>query len=387
MKLKNSLLIIFAVMVLLLAIQTIPVTAASGETFTGEPLCLPGIYRQQPVDCLALGPSDFLTSLDTKGISFPLKPLPSYNPDPALTLSPVPYLKVGENAFPVYNSLEDARARSSSRYLEAGMKYLAMSERQDLEDGVYYRLANGLWIEAGEANTECCIYSGRFQGLLFYQNPTNSFGWIIDVADVLSAPGYSSEPTGQTLLRENVVQIYDMVEANGTDWYMIGWNQWVERRKIRQFHVNLTPPEGVDNGRWIEVNLYEQTLGIYENNKLVFATLIASGVEPFYTRPGLFQIYKKLEKGNMSGAFEADRSDFYYLEDVPYTLYYDEARALHGAYWRTLFGYPQSHGCVNLSIGDSHIVYDWANDGDWVYVWDPSGETPTDPDFYGAGGA
>ncbi|MHB8134566.1 MAG: L,D-transpeptidase [Anaerolineaceae bacterium] len=387
MKLKNTLMIFFAVMILLLAIQTIPVIAASGETFTGEPLCLPGIYRQQPDDCLALGPSDFLTDLDAKGIHFPLRPLPSHDPDPALTLSPVPYLKVGENAFPVYNSLEDAKARSSSRYLEAGMKYLAMSERLDLEDGVYYRLANGLWIEAGEANTECCIYSGRFQGLLFYQNPTNSFGWIIDATDVLSAPGYSSEPTGQKLSRENVVQIYDMVEANGTDWYMIGWNQWVERRKIRQFHVNTIAPEGVDNGRWIEVNLYEQTLGIYEDNKLVFATLIASGVEPFYTRPGLFQIYKKLEKGNMSGAFESDRSDFYYLEDVPFTLYYDEARALHGAYWRTLFGYPQSHGCVNLSIGDSQIVYNWANVGDWVYVWDPSGETPTDPDFYGAGGA
>ena len=89
----------------------------------------------------------------------------------------------------------------------------------------------------------------------------------------------------------------------------------------------------------------------------------------------------------MSGSFEADRSDYYYLEDVPWTMYFDDKRALHGAYWRAWFGYPGTHGCVNFSIGDAKWLYDWANVGDYVYVWDPSGETPTDPSFYGAGGA
>jgi len=89
----------------------------------------------------------------------------------------------------------------------------------------------------------------------------------------------------------------------------------------------------------------------------------------------------------MSGAFEADRSDFYYLEDVPWTMYFDQARALHGAYWRQWFGWPGTHGCVNLTIGDARWLYDWAVEGDWVYVWDPSGETPSDPSLYGPGGA
>ncbi len=87
----------------------------------------------------------------------------------------------------------------------------------------------------------------------------------------------------------------------------------------------------------------------------------------------------------MRGAFEADRSDFYYLQEVPWTMYYDEACALHGAYWRTRFGFPQSHGCVNLAPGDAHWLYNWAKVGDWVYVWDPSGKTPTDPAAYSAG--
>ena len=89
----------------------------------------------------------------------------------------------------------------------------------------------------------------------------------------------------------------------------------------------------------------------------------------------------------MSGAFEADKSDYYYLEDVPWTMYFDQARAIHGAYWRAMFGYEQSHGCVNMSVGDAHWVYDWAKEGDWVFVHDPSGATPTDPKFYTNGGA
>ena len=160
----------------------------------------------------------------------------------------------------------------------------------------------------------------------------------------------------------------------------------IEHRFIARVIPNYTRPEGVPVDKWIEVNLYEQTLSAYENGKLVFATLISSGTPPFYTKPGVFQVYKKLEFDPMYGTFELDRSDYYYLEEVPYIMYYDDLRALHGAYWQTLLGYQRSHGCVNLSVADSHWLYDWANEGDYVYVWDPSGETPTDPSFYGAGG-
>jgi lipoprotein-anchoring transpeptidase ErfK/SrfK len=148
--------------------------------------------------------------------------------------------------------------------------------------------------------------------------------------------------------------------------------------------VNPHPPEGVDNGRWIEVNLAEQTVSVYDNYNLVFATVVATGVEPLYTRPGLFQIYEKHEATVMT---TSDPNDFYYLDDVPWTMYFDKARALHGAYWRAKLGIAQSHGCVNLSVGDARWLFEWAHEGDWVYAWDPTGQTPTDPSFYGDGGA
>jgi len=201
-------------------------------------------------------------------------------------------------------------------------------------------------------------------------------------------PGVDIEDfTGRTLYNHDLVWVYDEAEANGMDWYRVGPDEWVPANVIARVIPNTTPPEGVDSDRWIEVNLHEQTVAVYDNYELVFATLIASGLDPFWTRPGLFQIYDKLDTTPMRGSFEADRSDAYYLEDVPWTMYFDEARAFHGAYWRANLGFPQSHGCVNMSIGDSRWLFDWAEVGDWVYVWDPSGKTPIDEEFYGEGGA
>jgi lipoprotein-anchoring transpeptidase ErfK/SrfK len=175
------------------------------------------------------------------------------------------------------------------------------------------------------------------------------------------------------------MNVYTTQVIDNEEWYMIGPDQWVEGRKVARVIPNTTPQQGITTNRWIDVDLAEQTLAVYENNQLVFATVIATGLEPFWTRPGLFQIFQKKETETMRNN---DPSDFYYLDNVPWTMYFDGARALHGAYWRTRFGYPQSHGCVNLSVGDAHWLFNWAIEGDWVYVHDSTGKTPTDPALY-----
>ncbi len=196
----------------------------------------------------------------------------------------------------------------------------------------------------------------------------------------------NGELSGRLLNLYEIVQVFSEETVNETRWYMIGPDEWVEARFVARVIPNTTPPDGIAGDRWIEVNLAEQTLSVYDQRQLVFATLIASGSEPFWTRPGVFQIYEIHETAPMSGSFESDLSDAYYLEDVPFILYYDGARALHGAYWRAKMGFPQSHGCVNLTVADAHWIYNWAKVDDWVYVWDPSGQTPTDPELYKGGG-
>lgn len=358
-----------------------PETPAAVEPYEGLPLCVPGVYLVTPVDCLPLGPSSTLTQWANRGMTLPLRPLPASHPDFSYTVLDQKYAKLNvqpgvEAAY--YPNLESAVANwGALRTLPPGQTLYITYENVSYYYGNPY-LANkrGEWIRASPTTFS------TFQGLLFKQQPFNDFGWIIDAVSPYRKPSIYGEKVNVGLNRGDVVQVYDKVEAEGTAWYMIKPGQWVDRNKIRVITPSLAAPEGVDNGRWIEINLHEQTLSVYEENHLVFATLVATGFEPYYTRPGLFQVREKKVLETMTGAFATGKVDYYLLENVPWTMYYDGPRAMHGAYWRAMFGYEQSHGCVNLSVGDSHWLYDWAAVGDWVYVWDPSGKTPTDPEFY-----
>jgi len=351
------------------------------HSYIGLPICPPGIYLAQPVDCLPYGPSVKLTAWAQKGLVLPPRPLPVESPDSNLVALDRLYAKL--NILPgtvaaYYPNLESAYLGTGAlKKLPPGKSlYITYRNKSIYQQNTYLQNEQDEWIRASPTT-----YS-EFQGLIFKRTPNTQFGWIIDPTNPVREPSILAKIAGQPLARETVVQVYDQVEAEGTTWYMIGFNQWVDRNKIRVVSPNTVPPDGVDNGRWIEVDLYQQTLAVYENNQLIFATLISTGYDPYYTQPGLFQVREKKEFETMEGAFATGKVDYYLLEDVPWTMYYDGPRALHGAYWRSKFGSELSHGCINLSVGDSHWLYDWADVGDYVYVWDPSGLTPTDPAFY-----
>jgi hypothetical protein len=348
------------------------------------PLCLPNDEQLVNEDCLAQGPAGALQTLAEKGINFPQKPIyASYTPYD-LSYVPFNYAKVKEEEVPLYATLEDVEKRKPTNHLAAGrIKYVSVSNRTETNKGVFYQIATTEWISADDVSR---VGAPNFQGYLFKENPDFTFGWIINETTSRSAPGYDAPETQHKYWRMDPVHFYDSRVINDVEWVMIGAGQWVEHRNTARVIPNYATPQGVTGDRWIEVNLYEQVLTVYENGKLLFATLISTGVDPFFTQPGVFQVTEKLEHDVMYGAFEADRSDYYYLEEVPYIMYYDQRRALHGAYWQSLLGYQRSHGCVNLSVADAHWLYDWANVGEFVYVWDPSGKTPTDPAFYGSGG-
>ncbi len=370
---------------------------ASAETLGGDatqvnitppyfdlPLCQPGSYPNSTLDCLPYGASESITKMQDMGIPYPIKLIPAEKPDRMLGAIPVLIARINleeDMPAPLYESYEDAIIQANPvRYVDPGrLRYISYFDRIDYKGKAYVRMTSGEWLRAGP------IAYTDFQGLAFQANPINDFGWIIDQTPGYFEPSFAAEKTGSTYIREDVVQIYQVLQAEGVNWYLINPGEWVNSIQTRRAY--FAPDQVEDPGitRWISIDLQEQILYVYERGDLQFATLIASGMEPFYTQPGLFQIYQKKPIETMQGAFEADRSDFYYLEDVPWTMYYDQSRALHGSYWRTFFGYPQSHGCINLSPGDAHWLFDWANEGDWVYVYDPSGKTPTDPNLYGPG--
>ncbi len=353
-------------------------TDAGNEIESGAVVCPPDVYFEPPGDCLAIGPSEYLTEMAKLGLTIPQRPLPARKPDSALTQLSYLYFRLDEDNVPILSGPDGV---PTGQTFAPGFVYVSYIDRVDTGHGIYYMLQSGGWIPG--KGSRIGEYS-RFQGLEFQSTPTTAFAWplpfYVDSIPIRTAPGYNAPLTDRILYPYvDIVRVYATQSADGVDWNMIGPNEWVEARIMAMVTPVKTPPEGVTTERWIDVDLAEQTLAVYDNNQLVFATVIASGLEPFWTRPGLFQIYQKKETETMRNS---NPTDFYYLDNVPWTMYFDKARALHGAYWRTRFGYPQSHGCINLSIGDSHWLFNWAREGDYVYVHDPSGLTPTDPALY-----
>jgi len=353
---------------------------ADGPGDGSLPLCPPDLFFDISQDCNPSGPTAYLLNMAEKGITFPETPLPSHKPDPALSDVEYKYAYVSSNRAPIFQTLNDAINENKSkivRWITPGFNYVSISQ-SEYSRGKYFHYTGIGWMSADDlVITDVPL----FQGMEFTETPKNDFGWVLSMfspggkAETKYSPGYENDDyTGRYLEHQQLVQIYDVKTIDNWDWYLIGPDEWVIQTAVAKISPRTGPPEGMTWDRWIEVNLYEQTIAVYDDRELVFATLIASGVNPFYTYPGIFRIEEKEDVTRMR--WLTDPSIAYNLESVPWTMYFDENRAFHGAYWRASLGYPQSHGCVNMSVGDSHWLYNWANIGDRVYVYDPSGKTP-----------
>ncbi len=363
--------------------------AAQSDGGQGEALCPPSGEYDRPLGCAPLGSAAYVDDWAAQGVTFPLTPPPGVPIEAKWFSIPIKvhyaYVK-GEKARMYHlkgNTIDTSKTAKTypPGFVYVSYDWVAYSGRRQI-----FRVdaENNLWMLGRDLTP---VTPSSFRGVRLRETPSRPFGWIVanNIYPRLT-PGLKQPQAPHPLRRYTVIQVYAQREVDGMTWYMIAPHRWVNQRWVGLVFPRQEPPEGVTTTRWIEINLFEQTLAAYEGNRMVFATLVSTGAPPFWTRPGLFSIYEKHALTDMRGSFEADRSDYYMLEDVPWTMYFDESRALHGAYWHDFFGYPTSHGCVNLTIADAHWLFEWAQVGDQVYVWDPSGQTPTDPDLYGSGG-
>lgn len=109
----------------------------------------------------------------------------------------------------------------------------------------------------------------------------------------------------------------------------------------------------------IEVDLTTQRLYAYDGQTIKHIFAISSGNPWTPTVTGEFYIWGKVKSQRMRGGSVADGS-YYDLPNVPYVMFFYKGYSFHGAYWHNDFGFPRSHGCVNLSIADAKTLYYWA---------------------------
>ena len=122
----------------------------------------------------------------------------------------------------------------------------------------------------------------------------------------------------------------------------------------------FTPPPG---GRWIEVDISDQSLTAWDGDRIFMQTQISSGRAETPTVAGVFSVERKIERQRMVGPG-------YDLPNVTSVMYFFLNYAIHAAYWHDDFGNVASHGCVNMRVDEAAALFDWAEVGTPVYVHD-----------------
>jgi hypothetical protein len=130
--------------------------------------------------------------------------------------------------------------------------------------------------------------------------------------------------------------------------------------------VNVGAEAPANGERWIEINLSSQYMIAWQGDVPVMETYVSTGRPGFDTPPGTFYINTKLPSDDMEGVLGGE---YYNVPAVPDVMYFtDVGHAIHGTYWHNNFGAVMSHGCVNVPMGTSTWLYNWASVGTRVEI-------------------
>lgn len=253
-------------------------------------------------------------------------------------------------AFTIYS----APNGEASQNLSGGYTFVTVYEVH----GDWAKVGDDQWVKLDILSEP--VSPSRFSGALL---PTEgelpyTVAWTLTHLRGSKTPGGAEAADNLFRYRYTRVYIYDTVAVDGYNWYQIGADQWVHQFKLAKI-LPVARRDDIDTEKWVSVDLYEQVAIAYEGETPVFATLISSGLTEWPTNEGVFHVYVRFTHTLMSGSYNLP--DFYYLQDVPWTMYFDDQIGLHGAYWHDGFGFRRSHGCVNLAVTDAHWLFNWAS--------------------------
>jgi hypothetical protein len=186
------------------------------------------------------------------------------------------------------------------------------------------------------------------------------------------------------------------MDAAGTGWYKTfdefpmqePPHQWILARDVRCIpRAEMAPIHPFVGEKRVEVDLAKQRLYCYEGNRLVYTTLVASGI-------GVQQVQVEREDENGEKFIEVVNVDLatpqgdmaallkqpsrhmtnrpmkpedpwplvevFDLPGIPWNCFFDTAgTAIHGTYWHNDFGVKRSHGCLNVSCEAARWIYRW----------------------------
>ncbi|MEP7285500.1 MAG: L,D-transpeptidase [Chloroflexota bacterium] len=284
---------------------------------------------------------------------------------PSPDVTPVEVDKKEVNSYSFYRILPDAEIFDAPNgnvigKVDSGFNFVSIYKTQD----GFAMLRNKTWLRRSSLKQS---YSSAFAGVLIDKPLEYPIAWVIQASIPSKTPGGVRSTATPAINRYMLLNIFATVRVDGWDWYLVGPEQWLEQRKVARLMPTARPK---DAQKWAAIDLYEQVLSAYDGDKLVYATLISSGLTNWQTNIGTFKVWRRVPTTPMSGAM--GEPDFYSLPQVPYVMFFDKDISLHGTYWHDGYGFKHSHGCVNMSISDARWIYNWVGDSAdlTVTVWD-----------------
>jgi lipoprotein-anchoring transpeptidase ErfK/SrfK len=366
--LLTTLLIVLGVSIPL-AVRAEPTAAVTPDSFEAEArpkhtryVCVPSLMWRNPELCPSYGPGNTAYRISSIRLPDPLPELPieELPHDEDDELVPHTYALVRNPPLNVYrHPMEAAAGLPPVRTMLSGSWWVSLDGAVEYEGKLWYQINPGEFIPA---DAVVIAAPSHFQGVYLTEQPSLPFAWTNQWVRPSVVPQGAYNTTVEPLNKYQLVTIFAEERSDDEIWYLVGENQWVKQSTVGRVDVD-PPPEGVPAGaKWIEIDIYEQTIAAYEGERMVYASLISSGRTGTATPPGLYKLWAKIREGKMSNPNVPDGSpSYYYIEDVPWTMYFHQAYALHAAFWHDNFGFTQSHGCVNLTPRDSKWLFNWAD--------------------------
>jgi lipoprotein-anchoring transpeptidase ErfK/SrfK len=284
-----------------------------------------------------------------------------YQPiDPSLGVLKYNYAQVNNLNAKVYLSLQDAVANTGNfEYLSPYPAYVAYTTTEIRDGRTFYFVPVKIgWMDGADLQP---LTPSTFTGILLTRDVAFRFGWVL--ADTQSVNAAGTPIQGYT--RYQVVHEVPAVTQN-PGYIAIGADEWLPENKVALVNPQIPAEAGTNACRFIYVNLAVQTMMVYDNCKLVFATLVSSGKNSWTFLGNDFHILYKVEYSSITPP-DWSTSKFY-IEGLPYFMTYSGDFGFHAAYWHDNFGGAVSHGCINLSPADARWLYDWAGLGERVII-------------------
>lgn len=326
-------------------------------------VCVPDLLWQDPALCPSHGPGTTDFRIASISLPDPLPELPAQElpVEEDEDLLPHTYAHVNRLPLEVYrHPMEAAQGLPPVRTLLSGDWWVSVESMVEFEGRRWYKINKDEFVPADALGFAS---PSEFQGVYLREQPQHPFAWINRWTQPAVVPQGPANGAVPAIERYQRVTLFAEERRGGDElWYLVGEDQWVEQSHVSRVDVDPPPPEVGPGEKWIEIDLFEQTIAAYEGARRVYATMISSGRTATATPEGLYSVYYKVREGKMSNPDVEDGSPtFYYIEDVPWTLYFHEGYSIHAAFWHDAFGFLRSHGCVNLAPRDAEWFYHWSD--------------------------